>query len=220
MSAAPTSEIVSVWLIEDHDDFRKMVAWQVNQLSGLRCSRQFTNCEDALGALKKETPPRVILCDIGLPGMDGITGIRRIKIASPQTHVIVLTVYDDHDKVFNAICAGASGYLLKNDSEEGIASAVLEVLNGGAPVNPRVARLVLQAFARMQPASSGNDYNLSAREKDILELMVKGLIKKEIADKLGISFHTVNNQLRSIYQKLHVHTLGAAVAKALNERLL
>ncbi|HZM01850.1 MAG TPA: response regulator transcription factor [Candidatus Saccharimonadales bacterium] len=219
MNASPTSDVISVWLIEDHDDFRKMVAWQINQLAGMRCSRHFSNCEDALAALDEEKQPQVILCDIGLPGMDGIAGIRKIKIVSPQTHVIVLTVYDDHDKVFNAICAGASGYLLKNASEEGIASAVKEVLNGGAPVNPRVARLVLEAFARQQPASSGNDYGLSAREKDILELMVKGLIKKEIADKLGISFHTVNNQLRSIYEKLRVHTRGGAVAKALKERL-
>ncbi|HEY3864070.1 MAG TPA: response regulator transcription factor [Verrucomicrobiae bacterium] len=219
MSPAPESATVSVWLIEDHDDFRKMVAWQINQLSGLRCSRQFGNCEDALAALQEDRPPQVILCDIGLPGMDGIAGIRKIKIASPQTHVIVLTVYDDHDKVFNAICAGASGYLLKNASEEGVASAVMEVLHGGAPVNPRVARLVLEAFARQQPAALGNDYGLSAREKSILELMVKGLIKKEIAGELGISFHTVNNQLRSIYEKLRVHTRGGAVAKALKERL-
>lgn len=213
------TEPIDVWLIEDHEDFRKMVAWQINQIEGFRCARHFAACEEALAALQQEPKPTVILCDIGLPGMDGISGIRKIKTHSPSTHFIMLTVYDDHDKVFNAICAGASGYLLKNSSEADIASAIQEVINGGAPMNPRVARLVLDMFARQNAAPQSKDYGLSQREREILELMVKGLIKKEIADKLGISYHTVNNQLRSIYEKLHVHTRGGAVAKALKERL-
>lgn len=196
-----------------------MVAWQINQIDGMHCPRSFGSCEEALAAFEKEPPPQVILCDVGLPGMDGISGIRRFKAISPGTHVIVLTVYDDHDKVFEAICAGASGYLLKNSSEEHIVSSIQDVLNGGAPMNPRVAKLVLEAFARQNSAPQKNDYGLTPREKEILELMVKGLIKKEIADGLGLSFHTVNNQLRSIYEKLHVHTRGGAVAKALKERL-
>ena len=210
---------VSVWLIEDHDDFRRMVAWQINQIASLDCHQTFSSCEKALEALEKGDAPQVVLCDVGLPGMNGIEGIRKIKAQSPSTHIIMLTVYDDHDKVFNAICAGASGYLLKNSSEENIASAIQEVLQGGAPMNPRVARMVLDMFSRQHMAPQKNDYGLTAREKEILDLMVKGLIKKEIAEQLGVSYHTVNNQLRSIYEKLHVNTRGGAVAKALKEKL-
>lgn len=209
---------ISVWLIEDHADFRRMVAWQINQIADLRCTRSFSTCEEALRALPKERAPEVILCDVGLPGMDGITGISAIKALSPATHIIMLTVHDDPHKVFGAICAGASGYLLKDASEETLTAAIHEVLLGGAPMNPRVARLVLDKFAH-QNAAPRDNYGLSGREKEILELMVQGLIKKEIADRLGVSYHTVNNHLRSIYEKLHVHTRGGAVAKALNERL-
>ncbi len=209
----------SVWLIEDHEDFRNLVAWQINQFEGMNCPQHFTTCEQALSALERDPKPEVILCDIGLPGMDGIEGIRKIKAVSPGTHVIVLTVYDDHDKVFNALCAGASGYLLKNASEENLAGAIHDVLHGGAPMNPRVARLVLDMFSRQNRVPQPPDYGLSTREKEVLEMMVRGLTKKEIAAKLGVSFHTVNNQLRSVYEKLHVHTSGMAIAKALRERL-
>lgn len=218
MTFPSASAAISVWLIEDHADFREAVAWQINQIADLRCTRAFSTCEEALSALAKEPAPEVILCDVGLPGMDGITGIRAIKALSPSTHIVMLTVHDDHHKVFGAICAGASGYLLKDASEETLTAAIHEVLQGGAPMNPRVARLVLEKFAR-QNAPPRDNYGLSEREKEILELMVEGLIKKEIADRLGVSYHTVNNHLRSIYEKLHVHTRGGAVAKALNERL-
>ena len=210
---------IPVWLIEDHADFRRMVAWQIDQISDLHCARSFATCEEALQALRAGPAPEVILCDVGLPGMDGITGISAIKAVSPATRIIMLTVHDDHRKVFGAICAGASGYLLKDASEETITTAIHEVLNGGAPMNPRVARLVLEMFAR-QNAPRQDNYGLSGREKEILELMVKGLIKKEIAEQMGISYHTVNNHLRSIYEKLHVHTRAGAVAKALEERLI
>jgi DNA-binding NarL/FixJ family response regulator len=196
-----------------------MVAWQINQIGDLHCVRAFSTCEDALKALQQEPAPQVILCDVGLPGMNGIDGISAIKAIIPAAHIIMLTVHDDHHKVFGAICAGASGYLLKDASEETITAAIHEVMNGGSPMNPRVARLVLDRFAR-ENAAPRNSYGLSAREKQILELMVEGFIKKQIAERLGVSYHTVNNQLRSIYDKLHVHTRGGAVAKALKERLL
>ncbi|MDB6028856.1 MAG: response regulator receiver [Verrucomicrobiales bacterium] len=213
------SENVSVWLIEDHHDFRHMVFRVINQIGGMTCTRMFTTCEEALSALKSENAPDVVLSDVGLPGMNGIAGIKEIKAIAPGTHVIMLTVYDDHDKVFEAICAGASGYLLKNSSEETITNAIQEVLRGGAPMNPRVAKKVLEMFAKIAPQPK-KDYGLSDREKEILVLMSTGLMKKEIADQLSLSYHTVSNHLRSIYEKLHVHTHGGAVAKAMREKLL
>ena len=151
--------------------------------------------------------------------MDGLQGIQEIKSLAPATHVVMLTVYDDHDKVFKAICAGASGYLLKDASEEAITQAILDVVQGGAPMHPRVARKVLEVFARIAPQPK-KDYRLSEREHEILTLLAKGLMKKEIAEKLTLSYHTVSNHLRSIYDKLHVHSHSGAVAKALRERLL
>jgi len=210
--------VIQVWLVEDHEDCRRMVARAINRTSALRCAHTFSTCEQALAALDREPAPNVILLDVGLPGMNGIQGISEIKKRAPSVQVLMLTVYDDHQKVFDAICAGASGYLLKTDDDQGIVDAIQEVLRGGAPMNPRVARLVLNMFTKLA-VPPRHDYGLSAREKEILELVVKGLLKKEIADQLGLSYHTVDNHLRSIYEKLHVHSRSGAVAKALNERL-
>lgn len=218
MKPSAAHPVIQVWLVEDHDDCRRMVARAINRASDLRCAHTFSTCEQALATLDREPAPNVILLDIGLPGMNGIQGIREIKTRAPSVQVLMVTVYDDHQKVFDAICAGASGYLLKTDDDQGIVDAIQEVLRGGAPINPRVARLVLNMFTKLA-VPPRHDYGLSAREKEILELVVKGLLKKEIADQLGLSYHTVDNHLRSIYEKLHVHSRSGAVAKALNERL-
>ena len=194
-----------------------MLARAINRAAALRCAHTFSTCEQALAAQDREPLPNVILLDVGLPGMNGIQGIREIKKRAPSVQALMLTVYDDHLKVFDAICAGASGYLLKTDDDQAIVDAIQEVLHGGAPMNPRVARLVLGMFTNLAVAPK-NDYGLSTREKEILELIVKGLLKKEIADQLGRSYHTVDNHLRSIYEKLNVHSRSGAVAKALNER--
>src|SRR5205823_2883070 len=153
MEAAPVAEMpatekISVWLIEDHDDFRNTVARLIDRIKGVHCPRTFSTCEEALAALSRERGPEIILSDVGLPGMNGIEGIGKIKALSPSTRIIMLTVHDDHDKIFEAICAGASGYLLKNSSRQPITTAIQDVLNGGAPTHPRVARLVLEMFAR------------------------------------------------------------------------
>lgn len=208
-----------VWLIEDHADSRRVLARVLNRAATMQCPCAFASCEEALTALRTQPRPDVILLDVGLPGMSGIEGIRHIKALAPATHVIMLTVFDDQEKVFNAICAGASGYLLKTADEDAIANAVHEVLHGGSPINPRVARLVLNMFAS-RSAPPTHDYGLSDREREVLELMVQGLVKKEIADRLALSYHTVDNHLRSIYTKLQVHTRGGAVAKALSEHLV
>lgn len=218
MSVTPAVEKSEVWLIEDNEVFRTMSARIINETDIARCTKTFSTCEDALEALKFGPAPQIVISDVGLPGMNGIEGIGKIKELSPDSHVIMLTVYDDAQKVFDAICAGASGYLLKNSLGGTLDSALRDVLQGGSPMNPRVARMVLDKFARLASGPK-KDYGLTDREKETLEMMAKGLIMKQIAEKLSISYHTVNTHLRNIYEKLHVNTRGAAVAKALREKL-
>ena len=209
---------ISVWLVEDNHTFRKTVARVLSDVEGVECSQYFARAEDALDALLGGGVPDVVLLDVELPGKSGIEAVSEIKAISPATRVVMLTVFDDHEKVFKAICAGASGYLLKTASVERIVESVREAVDGGAPLAPPVARYVLETFARMgQPK---RNYGLTAREQKLLELAAQGLIKKELADRLGISFYTVDTHLRNIYTKLHVHTRAGAVAKALQERLL
>jgi DNA-binding NarL/FixJ family response regulator len=219
MNPNPSNAKAVVWLIEDHADTRRVLARVLNRDATMQCPCAFASCEEALAQLRSQSPPDVILLDVGLPGMNGIEGIGPLKALAPAAHIIMLTVFDDQDKVFKAICAGASGYLLKSADEVAIADAVHEVLRGGAPINPRVARMVLNMFASQTPAPR-QDYGLSAREQEVLELTVRGLVKKEIAEQLTLSYHTVDHHLRSIYTKLQVHTRGGAVAKAISERIL
>lgn len=208
----------SIWIIEDHAAFRRTLVRVLNAEDGLQCTRGFDSCEKALAALADDDAPDAILLDVGLPGMSGLEGIRLIKQRSPQTLVVVLTVFEDDDKVFSAICAGAAGYLLKTSSAAEITQAVRDALAGGSPMTSRIARRVLDMFSRLAPKQS--DYGLSDREKEILQLMVTGLIKKEIADRLTLSVHTVDTYLRRIYEKLEVNTRTGAVAKALKEGLV
>lgn len=208
---------ITVWLVEDNHTFRNTVARIVNQAPNLECARHFSNSEEALEALVEGALADVIMLDVELPGMNGIEAVTKIKAVSPSTRIIMLTAFDSHDKIFRAICAGATGYLLKTSSAERIIESIHEVHAGGAPMTPQVARSVLDMFARL--AMPHHDYGLTAREQRILELMIQGLIKKEIAAQLSLSYHTVDTHLRNIYAKLQVHTRTGAVAKALKERL-
>jgi len=217
MSAKSIDGSISVWLVEDNHTFRNTIARLLNQVPDLHCPHDFSNSEDALETLASGVVPDVVLVDVELPGMNGIQAVRRMKSMSPATRIIMLTVFDDHDKIFTAICAGASGYLLKTSPVETIVDSIREVYAGGAPMTPRVARSVLDMFGRLMVPQ--HDYGLTSREQEILELMTKGLIKKEIADQLTLSYHTVDTHLRNIYAKLHVNTRGGAVAKAVKERL-
>jgi len=165
-----------------------------------------------------ELDPEIILLDIGLPGMNGIEGIQHFKKISPSAKIIMLTIQDDDESIFKSICNGASGYLLKDSSSDKILEAVKEVLGGGAPMNSSIAFKVLEMFKNFIPAK--NDYNLSPRETEILQLLVEGFTKKNIAGKLIISYHTVDSHLRKIYEKLEVHSASSAVAKALKENLI
>ena len=208
----------SIWLVEDHQLLRETLR-EALELSGTGRVQAFSTCEAALAALASEGfKPDVIILDLGLPGMSGLEGLKRFKEITPESEIIIFTVFDDRERVFQAICAGASGYLLKSESVERIVAAVQEVRRGGAPMTPEIARTVLDHFSRPRPAKG--DVDLSSRERDVLRLVADGLTKKEIATKLDLSVHTVDNYLRRIYGKLHVNTLGGAVAKALRDGLL
>ncbi len=211
-------DTINIWLIEDNHHFRRTIQLLINNQAGMNCSKAFESCEDGLKYLAENIPPKIILLDINLPGMSGIDGIEKIKNISPETHIIILTVHDDNQKVFNALCSGASGYLLKDTSPQKIISAIEEVIDGGAPMSPQIAHKVLEIFSHLKPKKS--DYGLTEREKEILQLAVTGLTKQQIADKLFLSFHTVNNHLKNIYSKLHVHTRSGAISKVYSENLL
>lgn len=218
MSRESDIDINNIWIVEDNKTYRKSVVLLIDQTRAMKCNGEFSCCEDALSALKDEIPPDVVLMDIGLEGMDGIEGTSRIKRVSPSTHVIILTVQDDDQNVFKAICAGASGYLLKDSSADSLADSIHEVLDGGGAMSPQIARKVLDAFARMNTPSV--DYDLTDREKQVLQLLIDGHSKQQIAERLFLSFHTVDFHLRNIYSKLHVNSRSGAISKTLKERLL
>jgi DNA-binding NarL/FixJ family response regulator len=218
-TATPSpAQAINVWLVEDNETYRGAIARTLDQAPGLHCAGAFGSCEDALSRLRDDHPPEIILLDIGLPGLSGLDGIQQFKELSPTTHVIILTVFEEPDKIVRAICAGASGYLLKTSPGDKIAQAIGEVLGGGAPMTPQIARSVLQLFARM--AGPLPAQGLSRRERETIEFLVQGLTTKEIADRLGLSIHTVDTHLRNIYRKLHVNSRAGAVAKALHAKLV
>ncbi len=207
-----------VWLIEDNALFRRTVRRIVEALPGIVAVEEFSSAEAALEKLATGPAPGTVLVDVGLPGIDGIECIRRLKVRAPAAQILVLTVFEDDEKIFRAVCAGASGYLLKSASMLEITEAVAEVRRGGSPMTPRVARRVLDMFSKLAPAQ--NNYGLGPREREVLELYVRGLTNKEVAQKLSLSVHTVDSYNKSLYEKLHVNTRSGAVAKALKERLV
>jgi DNA-binding NarL/FixJ family response regulator len=217
-SLSSTTDEISLWLVEDDELFRNAIFNFLNQTPGMRCEHAFTSCEEVLKLLEKEYAPEVVLMDIGLPGMDGIEGLKRMKAISPATDIIMLTIHEEDENVFRAICSGANGYLLKSSTSEEIINAIKEVLGGGAPMNAQIARKVLTMFSAL--AAPKGDYGLTEREKEILQLMTDGLTKKVIADKLFVSYFTIDTHLKNIYAKLHVHSGRGAVAKVLKEHLL
>lgn len=208
----------AVWIIDDHSSMRSSLSRLLALAQEVTSVETFASCEDALAALDSGQVPKLVLLDIGLQGMSGIDGIPLIREKAPEVCIVVLTVFEDDEKLFRAICAGANGYLLKAQSGEEIVRSVRDALAGGAPMSPRIARRVLGMFAKLAPRSS--DYGLSERERAVLELVVEGLLKKEIAQKMELSIHTVDSYLRRIYEKLHVNSRSGAVRKAVREGLV
>jgi len=205
-----------IWLIEDNQAFREGTEQLLNSEPEQFSTRSFESCEAGLEAMKIGDKPDVILLDVGLPGMDGIEGIQEFKKLDPDATVLILTVFENDEKIFRAICAGASGYLLKSDPD--VIASINEVIAGGAPMNRRIAKKVLTMFSKMAPAKK--DYGLSAQQQAVLELMAQGLPKKQIADQLELSRFTVDHYVRFIYRKLHVNCQTAAVSLAMRDGLI
>ena len=218
--AKPVGERARVWLVEDNGEYRRSLARVLDLTPGLVCAQACGSCEEAFEQLAAQPAPKVLLLDIGLPGLDGVSAVGRFKETIPGAHIIMLTSFDDHDRIFRAICAGANGYLLKTSSVAKIIGGIREALAGGAPMSPQVARAVLTMFAGGAAKPAKLDYGLSPREQEILEQLVLGRTMKETAAHLDVSYHTVDTHLRRIYEKLHVCTRQGAVAKAVGERLV
>jgi DNA-binding NarL/FixJ family response regulator len=209
---------VRVVIIEDLREVREGLAMLVHGTNGFQCASSYRTMEDALKGMDGDRPD-VILTDIGLPGMDGIEGTRILRVRFPDVPILALTVYDDDENVFNAICAGASGYLLKNTAPARLLESLREVVDGGAPMSPEVARRVVKLFREFRPPEHAS-YHLTPQESELLRLMVEGHHYKTAARELGISTNTVSFHLKHIYEKLQVHSKSEAVAKALRERLI
>jgi DNA-binding NarL/FixJ family response regulator len=199
--------------VEDSDKCRETMARVLNRSEGFRCISQYPNAEDALKALPQDKPD-VVLMDINLPGMNGVECVRQLKQAAPEIQVMMLTVYEDTENIFNALAAGASGYMLKRTPRDELLEAIREVHRGGSPMTTHIARKVVQSFQRTAPAASPTEM-LSPREQEVLDCLAQGFLYKEIAEKLSISYETVHTYIRRIYEKLQVRTRTEAVAKFL-----
>jgi DNA-binding NarL/FixJ family response regulator len=210
--AAAKRMAIKVSIVDDDPRVRANLARAVDKSEEFQCVGQFESAEDAIARLPA-CSPEVVLMDINMPpGSNGIECVRRLKAECPKIEFIMLTVYEDTESVFNALSAGASGYLLKQAAREELFEAIKQVNTGGSPMTSHIARKVVQAFR--QPTSSDNETaKLSTREQQVLELLAKGYLYKEIAESLGISYDTVHNHIRHVYDKLHVRSRSQAVAK-------
>ena len=210
--------IIKAAIIEDRRDLREGLTILINGTPGYQCVGSFRSMEDAVLKIGRDLP-HVALVDIGLPGMSGIEGIRLLRERYPGLALLVLSVYDDDERVFEALCAGACGYLLKHTTPVRLLESLKEAINGGAPMSPEVARRVLAMFREIRPPEHA-EYQLTAHEKRLLKLLVEGHNFKAIAPQLGVTVHTVAFHMQRIYEKLQVHSKSAAVAKALRDRLV
>lgn len=209
---------IKVAIVEDRRELREGLSMLINGTAGFVCSGAYRSMEEALDAIGSALPD-VVLNDIGLPGMSGIEGIRRLKERFPKLVILMLTVHEDDERIFDAICAGACGYLLKKTPPARLLEALKEAVNGGAPMSPEVAARVISLFREIRPPQRP-EYELSPHETRLLKLFVEGHNYKTAAAELGVTIHTVSFHLRSIYEKLQVHSKSEAVAKALRNRLV
>lgn len=215
----PTKEKpIRLVLVEDHADFRESVSMVLEKRGGYQCVGGFSTMEDALEAFRAGLKTDLVLSDLGLPGMSGIAGIRKIREILPEARVLVLTAFTDKAKVFAALEAGAHGYLVKAGSATRLMETLEEVLAGGTPLDPKIAGMILQTFRKLSPIPDAEQ--LSARECEVLQLSAKGLTRQEIADELKLSQHSVTEYIKRSFDKLHVRNLPAAVSEAIRRGFL
>jgi DNA-binding NarL/FixJ family response regulator len=206
---------IPVSIVEDNDKLRGTLVRVLNRAEGFRCVSQYANAEDALKDLPQARPD-VVLMDINLPGMNGVECVRQLKQLIPQIQVLMLTVYEDTENIFNALAAGAGGYLLKRTPSKELLEAIREMHRGGSPMTMHIARKVVQSFQQTAAAAQSTE-NLSPREQEVLDHLSHGFLYKEIAEKMDISYETVHTYVRRIYEKLQVRTRTEAVAKFLRK---
>ncbi|HVF30571.1 MAG TPA: response regulator transcription factor [Pyrinomonadaceae bacterium] len=218
MDTGAGTETINVAIIEDRRDIRDGLATLIDFTEGFSCTGKFGSMEEAIARIRHNVPD-VVLSDIGLPGMDGIEGVRILKEEHPQLIILMLSVYEDNERIFDALCAGAVGYLLKKTPPTKLLEGIREAMGGGAPMSPEVARRVIALFRDVRPPERV-DYDLSPHELRLLKLLVDGHSYKTAAAELKVSVNTISFHLKNIYEKLQVHSKSEAVAKALQNRLV
>jgi len=209
---------IRVAIIEDRREIREGLAMLIEGTDGYLCVGAYPSMEDALANMHRNHP-QVILVDIGLPGMSGIEGITILKERHPELLFLTLTVYDDDERIFQALCAGACGYLLKKTPPARLLESIREVIAGGAPMSPAVARKVIKLFREFRPPEKA-EYQLTPHETKLLRMLVEGHNFKTAAEELGVSVNTIAFHMRHVYEKLQVHSKSEAVAKALRQHLV
>jgi DNA-binding NarL/FixJ family response regulator len=207
---------ITVSLVDDDAGQRDSIAQFLNSARGFRCASVYASAAEAIAGIPKDRPD-VVLMDINMPRVDGIECTRRLKATAPDSQILMLTVYEDTDKIFKALAAGASGYLLKRAAPAKLLEAIREVHAGGSPMSGPIARKVVQSFlpAAAGPAAGKDNDLLSARERQVLEFLARGFAYKQIGDELGVSMDTTRTYIRRIYEKLHVHSRTEAVVRFL-----
>jgi DNA-binding NarL/FixJ family response regulator len=205
--------MISVSIVDDEDGLRQSIADFVNGTPGFQCLSTYPSAEAALEKLPKERPD-VVLMDIHLTGMSGVECVAKLKVAAPEMQIVMLTVYEDTAQIFQALTAGASGYMLKRLTPDKLLQAIRDVHAGGSPMSSSIARKVVASFQKPAPPN-GSNYHLTGREQSILDCLTRGMTYQQTADRLAISMGTIRTHIRRVYEKLHVHARTEAVAKYL-----
>lgn len=215
---SPKNEPIHVCIVEDHAVYRDALCDAIESREQFVIDDAFSTAEDLFEYLEDETPPDLVILDLGLPGTSGIDAIPVIKRIAPTTMALVLTVYNNKAKVFQALGAGASGYLIKSSGMDAIVSGIEDAYHGISPLSAEIAAMVFNTFSQIEPQTT--EATLSKREIEVIEQLAKGLSRQEVAESLSISFHTINTHIRKIYEKLQVHNLSGALSKAASMKII